>query len=558
MKKKAPAKKTAPKETPDARWDRLAQEIFSTLMKRRPTMATELGVHDYDGDLPDPSREAVREDVHLARQWMSQIEAFPTRGLSPDRLVDRDLAIHQIRLELFDLQQIESWRRNPNAAEVAAFSILPLFIHEFAPLPERLASIQSRLEKIPHFLERSRSRLEEGVLVWVQIAIETCGAIPPFLEQIRSVAERALDHERYGHFSGAILRAKTAVMDFADWLRREALPRSKPDFAIGPQRFKELVRLRQIGSTPEAIRAYGRSQLKNLKERLKKLAPKVQPGVKFADVVKGIRENCPRTFEECLAAVREQVTRSRQWVIDKEFATVPDGESLEVVPTPPFARHLIPFGAYQPPTYFDKAQRGFYWVTPGDAERLKEHNFASLMNMSVHEGYPGHHLQFVSAHRNPSLLRAAFAGATEFIEGWAHYCEEEVKDQGLDDTPASRFVQIQDMIWRAARIVIDVELSSGRMSFAEAVEMLRTDAGMDRFAAEAEVKRYTMTPGYQLSYLYGKRMLLDLKKWASKKMGKRFTDRFFHDAVLAAGSLPIALMRRELEWRMKAAREASK
>ncbi|KAF0242140.1 MAG: hypothetical protein FD180_4070 [Planctomycetota bacterium] len=554
MKKKSAAKSRAPRETTDTRWDHLAQDIVKTLCRRRPILATHLGIHDHDGELPDPSREAVREDIHLAHQWLKRIEAFPTRGLSPDRAVDKAVAAQWCRLELFELETCETWRHRPDAAQTAAYSVLPLFINEFAPLNERLDKIHSRLEKIPHFLERARSRLEEGVTLWVQVAIETCGAVPALFEQIRAAAERSLDHERYQHFYGATLRARTAVQDFADWLRREALPRSKPEFALGPARFKELVKLRELGASPEAIRSYGRKQLKNLKDRLKKLAGKVKPGAKLAEVSKEIRENSPKTFEEALAAVREQVLRSRQWVIDNEFATVPDGESLEVVPTPAFARHLMPFGGYNAPAHFDRVQRGFYWVTPGDAERLKEHNFPSLMNMSVHEGYPGHHLQFVSAHGNPSPIRAAMADGTEFIEGWAHYCEEAVKARGLDNTPAALFVQTQDMIWRAARIVIDVELSSGRMTPAEAVEMLRKETGMDRLAAEAEVKRYTMSPGYQLSYLYGKKLVLELKTWASRKMGKRFTDRFFHDALLRAGSLPLGLMRKELEWRIKEAR----
>ncbi|MCC6741560.1 MAG: DUF885 domain-containing protein [Planctomycetia bacterium] len=556
MKKKSAAKTRAPRETPESRWDNFAQDVFRTYCRRRPIAATHLGVHTHDGDLPDPSREAVREDLGLIRDWLKKAQTFPARGLSPARLIDRDLLVHWCRLELFDLETCETWKRRPDAVQTAAYAILPLFINEFAPLNERLDKIHSRLEKIPAFLERSRSRLEEGVTIWVQTAIETCAAVPALFEQVRAAAERSLDHERYQHFYGATLRARTAVQDFADWLRREALPRSKPDFALGPARFKELVKLRELGASPEAIRSYGKAQLKNLKDRLKKLAAKVKPGAKLAEVEKEIRENGPKTFEEALAAVRDQVARSRQWVIDNEFATVPEGESLEVVPTPPFARPVMPFGGYNPPAHFDRVQRGFYWVTPGDAERLKQHNFASLMNMSVHEGYPGHHLQFVSAHANPSPIRAAFADGTEFIEGWAHYCEEAVKARGLDNTPASVFVQTQDMIWRAARIVIDVELSSGRMTPAEAVDMLRKETGMDRLAAEAEVKRYTTSPGYQLSYLYGKKMVLELKGWAARRMGKKFTDRFFHDALLRAGSLPLGLMKKELEWRIKEARSS--
>jgi uncharacterized protein (DUF885 family) len=559
MKKKSAAPRAARMSSPDARWDSLAKDIFTTLLRRNPILATDLGVHDYDGLLPDPSREAVREDIQLAHDWLRKVDAFSLRGLSPDRAVDRELARQWLRLQLFDLQQVESWRRNPNGADLAAYAVLPLFIHEFAPLKDRLDRIHSRLEKIPQYLERARSRIEEPVTLWVQISIETCSTVPALFEQVRAAAERSLDHERYQHFHGATLRARTAVMDYADWLRREALPRSTPDFALGPQRFRELVKLRLIEDSPEVIRNYGRAQLKKLKDRLRKLAGRVKPGGKPKDVAREIREQSPKTFEEALAAVREQVAKSRQWVIDNDFATVPEGESLEVVPTPAFARHLMPFGGYQPPTHFDKVQRGFYWVTPGDAERLKEHNFPSLMNMSVHEGYPGHHLQFASAHANPSPIRAAMANGTEFVEGWAHYCEEAVKERGLDTGPAALFVQTQDMIWRAARIVIDVELSSGRMTPAQAVEMLREETGMERLAAEAEVKRYTMTPGYQLSYLYGKKLVLDLKRWAQRKMGKhRFTDRFFHDALLRAGSLPMALMKRELEWRIKEARRSSR
>lgn len=556
MKKKARARKAAPRLTPNDRWDAFARDIFSTLTRRRPTLATSLGIHDFDTELPDPSREAVREDIRLVQDWLRKSDAFPARTLSPDRAVDLELLRHWCRLELFELEHVQTWKRNPNAADVAAWSILPLFLNEFAPIQDRLERIQARLEKIPGFLDRAKSRIEGAVTLWTQIAIDSCGNIPHLFEQVRAVAERAFQHDRYQTFFGTVMRARTSVQDFADWLRREALPRSRPEFALGGPRFKELLKLRQLGSPAESIRQYGRSQLKNLKERLKKLAPKVKPGAKLADVIKEVKENCPKTFEECLTAVREQVARSRQWVIDSEFATVPDSESLDVVPTPPFARHLTPFGAYMAPSHFDRVQRGYYWVTPGDAERLKEHNFASLMNMSVHEGYPGHHLQFVRAHGNPSLLRAALADGTEFIEGWAHYCEEAVKERGLDATPASLFVQIQDMIWRATRIVIDVELSSGRMTPAEAVVMLRNETGMDRLAAEAEVKRYTMSPGYPLSYLYGKKMLLELRKWTASKMGKRFSDRFFHDAVLSAGSLPMALMKKELEWRIREARSA--
>lgn len=122
-----------------------------------------------------------------------------------------------------------------------------------------------------------------------------------------------------------------------------------------------------------------------------------------------------------------------------------------------------------------------------------------------------------------------------------------MREKGFITDLETRFIQINDMIWRAVRIIVDVKLSRGEMSFEEAVEMLVKEAGMSREAAVAEVKRYTQTPGYQLSYLLGKHLILKLKEEVKQKMGDKFDEKFFHDTITANGYLPISMLRKIFE-----------
>jgi uncharacterized protein (DUF885 family) len=203
-----------------------------------------------------------------------------------------------------------------------------------------------------------------------------------------------------------------------------------------------------------------------------------------------------------------------------------------------------------PPGKFDSKQIGIYIVTrPSDVRNLGKHlNYPSIVNTAVHEGFPGHFLQMAVSNRG-SFVRL-LAGGTETIEGWAHYCEEMMMEHGFNRSPEVRFVQVNDAIWRAVRIIVDVKLSRGEMSFDEAVDMLMKEAGMSREAAVAEVRRYTLTPGYQLSYLLGKHMILKLRDEVKKKMGNKFSERFFHDTVAANGELPIFLLRKVFDLKL--------
>ena len=211
---------------------------------------------------------------------------------------------------------------------------------------------------------------------------------------------------------------------------------------------------------------------------LEKISRRIDPGKDWAEIVSEIRKSHP-TKENLLSFYQEQMQKSHNYLKDRELVTLPEDEKLEVVESPVFVRHLIPYAAYMSPAPLEKNQKGFYWVTPVDPslpaekqeEQLQGHNIYKSVVTTLHEGYPGHHMQLVISNRNDSKVRRLF-GTSVFWEGWALYCEEMMYEQGYYTDIRSRLFQLKDQLWRGCRVVIDVKLHTKKMTFDQAVDML--------------------------------------------------------------------------------------
>jgi uncharacterized protein (DUF885 family) len=314
-----------------------------------------------------------------------------------------------------------------------------------------------------------------------------------------------------------------------------------------PERFEEMVRLRELEADGDEILAVGEELLVTEKAAREAVARDIDPSASAAEVADLVKEDHAATFAESLGEYRTAMDAARAFVVERGLATTPEEDHLNVIETPSFIRHLIPFAAYYEPAKFDGQPVGTYIVTPPSSpEMMREHNRASISNTSVHEAYPGHHLQLSAAITNPSLVRL-FSGAPEFTEGWAFYCERMMKEAGFDDTPKGWYIVHTDAIWRATRIILDVSLHRGLIGFDDAVERLVAETGFERPAALAEVKRYTSTPTYQLSYLFGRHMIEKLKGEVAARQGRDFDVRRFHDTLLYGGTMPVSYARRLFE-----------
>ena len=532
----------------DARFDRTIDRWFRDQLAMRPESATFLGIHDHDSRLSSGGRDAIDEEVAFFRRTIDELTAFDPAALSPDRALDRDLAIHQARLGLYWQTEYRPWAGSSGGAERIGEALFPLFTRDFAPLGDRLESIVQRLDASPRMLAETRERVTDPVKLWTEIDLESTEHMPGFLDTILAAARAdGGDDALADRLAASVEATKAALGEHASWLRTDVLPRATADWKAGPERFEEMVRLRELEADGDEILGVGEELLVSEKAARDALAAEIDPSASLAEVADIVKDDHAATFVESLAEYRESMGRARAFVVDRGLATPPEEDHLNIIETPSFIRHLIPFAAYYDPAKFDPRPVGTYIVTPPSSpDMMREHNRASISNTSVHEAYPGHHLQLSAAITNPSLVRL-FSGAPEFAEGWAFYCERMMKEHGFDDTPKGWYIVHTDAIWRAARIILDVSLHRGLIGFDEAVDRLVTETGFERPAALAEVKRYTSTPTYQLSYLFGRHMIEKLKADVQAREGGNFELRRFHDTLIYGGTMPVSYARRLFE-----------
>ena len=248
-----------------------------------------------------------------------------------------------------------------------------------------------------------------------------------------------------------------------------------------------------------------------------------------------------------LPKYQEVTERSRQWVLDKKLASIP-AEKLDVIETPVFMRFVTPYAAYFAPAPFEKDQKGYYFVTPVDTSLPKETQegqlgelYIDIENTTVHEAYPGHHLQLI--HQNTLSKIRRMSGSALMSEGWGLYSERLGKEFDFYSTPVDQMEAYRWLLVRAVRVIVDVGLHCQDMTFEDAVKFMVDTTHLEKAAAEGEVRRYTQTPTQPLSYLMGMLLIYELRAEYQKALGDEFNLENFHDTVLSYGSIPIKLIR---------------
>ncbi len=528
----------------DEEFDDLVQEYLDWWVETNPIVGTVLGLHQYDHLLPDGSRDAYIRDIEKIKEFRTRTEAIEESGLSPQKRIEREAVLHSMNMGLYMSEVYRQWESKPTGIDTLGASLFRLYAREFAPLEERLGSITSRIQAMPKYLEESKTKVTKPVKLWVEIELESSKRFPMFLEDILNTGTKVLDADKLETLKKAVEDAKVAIEDYEKWMSETLLPTAIEERRMGEEMFHKVIELKHLGLSVAEIRELGDKYLDWCKKRLEELAEEIKPGAGVEEVRELVKSDHPENFDQVLEKYRESVAESKRFVQENGMIDIPAGEKLTVIETPEYLRNTIPFAAYMMPGKYDQEQEGIYIVTPVEdkPELLKEHSYAGIMNTSVHEGYPGHHLQLTMSNMNPSLTMV-LVHSTETVEGWAHYCEDWMKDKGFDDTPEARFVQTIDILWRAVRIIVDVDLHTKKITMEQAIDFLVDNVGMERPSAVAEVKRYTMHPAYQLCYLIGKHLIVGLKEEIKERMGDKFTDTFFHNTFLASGSLPVYLTR---------------
>jgi len=528
---------------PQAQLEEAILSALPNLWNLAPELATRAGAVGWDHLLPDPSVTALEARADAYQQLIELAQHTSSRL----QVGQADVAVLQARVALwkFAAFELRNWERNPDAFSDLGGLLFSMLLRQGPDKDLHFRNLAERCRAIPSYLVNFRQRLVRPDRLWVDTAERITASMDSlFSAMVPSAVEAGVSEATLQLLDSASREALAAANDHRRWLAALTDAETVSDrWLLSEDDYSQLLELKHLGLTIDQVEDIGREQLAlRTSQRDEHTRPTGPP---------------PANFKEALAGIRSVVDDSQDFVRSNHFASFPHKEELVLQETPSFLRPIIPFAALLSAGPLAPMQRSFYLVSDPADGNLNELRLARITGVAVHEGYPGHHLQLSAANERCSLLRARIVSApglageaelgTDLVEGWAHYVEEKMQDEGFGCMDGSRWVLRNDQVWRAARILIDVRMCRGKMSTQEATEMLQECAGLSELSAQAEVRRYTSNPTYQLCYLIGKLKLEQLKDDLLTQWGPNGSERRFHDAVLDAGCIPVEMLRSFVE-----------
>jgi uncharacterized protein (DUF885 family) len=520
---------------------------FKKYFQLHPTDAIYYGIEGYDHLLNDYSDETFQAEKAFVQDSLAALRQIPALDLDADQSIDYALLEGKLTIQNYEHANEDYRLKWPDTYS----PIDAIYILTVRATNDLAGNLLSRLSRAPALIQQGITNLSRQEAnppkLWTEMALEGAKGSVSFLENLPNhpkVKGAAMDP---GALQAAIDKARSAVSDFASFLERDLLPRSSGVYAVGAEHYDLLLRKKHfLDHDAGALLQLGEDLFAKTKRELTELTEELAPGKNIEEAARAIQQNHP-AGDEVLFAYQKAMEAAREFVKEKHLASFPPKEELHIVHTPEFRRHEIPFAAYLSPSPKDPNQVGYYYVTPvNDDDLLREHNWVGLENTSVHESYPGHHLQFSIANSIPaaSTLPRLMNESSVFYEGWALYCEQLMQEQGFLKSKEHRFVMLKDRLWRALRIIIDVKTQTGKMTYDEAAELMVRELHFPRAQACGDLNWYSQSPSVPMGYALGWSIINRLRDQEQTRLGSAFNLRRFHDKLLSAGSISLPLVER--------------
>ena len=548
-----PAEVPGPSE--DALFTDTAHQYLEDLYRRQPTEATGLGIHKYDDRLEDYSKQAVDDEVASGRAFRQRLVAIDPNKLSAPNQLDRVQLVHEIDSRLLTLEVIRPWAKDPDTYSSGLTATAYLMIKRtFAPPDERMRKLMAREKLMPAALAEARKNLDNPPHIYTQIALEQIDGNRHFFEDaVASAFPEVKDAALLAEFKQANNAVIAALGDYKKWLQDDLIKRSNGDFALGEETYRKKLAADEMVEAPlDQLLAIADQDLKKNQAAFAATAHLIDPKRTPRQVLDSVEADHPP------AAMLLQTTQAGldaigHFMEDHHIVTVPRAAPARVQETPPFMRSTTTASMDIPGPFEKVATEAYYSMTLPDPKLSKaeteafmaQWNYPLISNVSVHEVWPGHYLQFLYSHNLPSDVRKVFGSATN-SEGWAHYCEQMVIDEGFHaDDPRYRLSQLQDALLRDARFIVGIRMHTQGMTIPQAEEFFVKEGYQPRPTAVAESKRGTSDPTYGY-YTMGKLMILKLRDDYKAKMGEKYSLQGFHDTFISLGRMPLPLVRKAM------------
>ncbi|TMP92989.1 MAG: DUF885 domain-containing protein [Verrucomicrobia bacterium] len=551
-------------QTADAEYEAVAEEYIKGYFASHPLQGTALGLHEYDGKITDYSRLALDAELSRLRRFDDRLTKFDPSKLSSRQSFDLKILQTAIKKELFQIQDMSVFERNPMVYARAA-DVNVYVQRNFAPLEDRVRSLTAIESQVPNILIAARTNLNDVLpKPYVELAIQIAKGSSDFLKKNLVEAIAALKDERIrAEFLDSNRKAANALADYAAWLEREKLPKASSDFALGEEKYRRLLAQTElVDLPPDKILEIGMEQLKAEQEAFADAAKKIDPNKPAIEVFKQIQSEHP-TPENLILDVGKDLDKIRKYVSSHHLVTIPSDVRPRVKETPQYSR-ATSFASMDTPGPFERrATEAYYYVTPTESdwpEKQKEEwltafNYYTSDIVSIHEAYPGHYVQFLRLNASPASRVEKIFGSYAFVEGWAHYCEKMMIDEGYgtaggttpteEDTKRAakyRMAQADEALLRLCRLCVSIKMHTQNMSIDEATKFFQENCYYEEKPARSEAMRGTFDPGY-LNYTLGKLQILKLRDDYKAQQGDEFSLQKFHNELLNHGMPAVRLLR---------------
>ena len=525
--------------------DRYFDEYFFPF---NPTSATSAGIHQYDDNLEDYSAAGVKKRVAILKKFEAEFAKLPTGP-------DRDLVLSSIRANLLELETVRMWKKNPDLySSGLSNSAFVIMSRTFAPPEVRLKALTARERLMPQVLADARANVKHPPRIYLDVAIEQLPGIVFFFENDVPLAFKDVkDAILLADFHAANASVIAALKDQEEYLKRQAASNYSPDdFKLGARNFSKKLEYEEMVDVPlDRLLQIGYDNLHANQKKFRETAALIDPSRPPDAILDDLKKDHPAP-DKLLDAFRETCTKLAAFVNEKKIVTIPSPVPPILEETPPFMRALTFASMDTPGPYETVAKEAFFNVTLPERDWKPERiegfmasfNRGTILSTAIHEAYPGHYVQFLWMQHVDSRVRKVIT-ANSNAEGWAHYSEQMMLDEGYSTDPKMRIGQLQDALLRNARYIVGIEMHTGKRTFEQGIEFFEKEGYQSHEVAEVETKRGASDPTY-LYYTLGKLQILKLREDYRNKMGAKFSLQEFHDNFLKQGAPPIKIVRRAL------------
>ena len=529
-----------------SQFDVLVDRYFDDYFRLNPTAATAAGFHHpYDSQLESFSAESNQQRISMNQKYLDEFNRIP-------ELDDRDWIISRIHADLLNLQEIRQWEKNPDyySSEVTS-SIFTLMSRKFAPAEERLRDVIAREQKIPEVFSDARRILKNPPKIYTEVALEQLPGLQSFFaKDVPAAFTEVKNQSLVAEFKKSNDTVISSLKSYEAWLRTNLLPQSKGDFRIGSDDYQKKLLYDEMVDVPlDRLLEIGYGNLRENQQKLLEICKHIDPNKTPQQIVSGFEKDHPAPAD-LLAAFRNTFSGLIDFIQAHRIITIPSTVRPILEETPPFERALTTASMDTPGPYEKVAKEAYFNVTLPEkdwsGERTEEFmtafNRGTIVSTAIHEAYPGHYVQLLWFQQVQSKVRKLI-GCGSNIEGWAHYTEQMMLDQGYGEgNPELRVGQLLDALLRNCRYIVGIEMHSGKMTYEQGIDFFMKEGYMSHDYAERETKRGTSDPTY-LVYTLGKLEIMKLREDYRKKMGAQFSLEEFHNHFMQQGGVPIKLIR---------------